>query len=299
MGHGSPTWDSGATMLGYSHPSMPPRVPTARTLPGRSRPGRLRLLDRYLELREQALLEPGGSTWDSALYADIGVGDQAHTTAEWAAWLRTRQPQAEVVGVDATGWRVEAARRDHAAEGLRFVQGNFVAPGHPPLRVVRAMNLLRGYAAAEVSAAWRSMGLDLLPGGLLVEGCTDQPGAVLVAHLLRRTSRGLEHQGLLFATDRSRGFAPAMFRGPLPRAVRGRTDPGAETRAFLDRWTAAWEPTRGLGGPPAMLSASAATLRASGEAVDASPDLLEAGMLVWRAPALVSAFSLALDAGTP
>lgn len=278
---------------------MASRPPPHRNLPGRSLPGRLRLLDRYLALAEARLLGRRDGPWTRAACADIGLGERAHTTAEWAAWLRTRWPQSEVLGIDSAGWRVEAARAQHSGPGLRYLQGSFAPPIPEPLRMVRAFNLLRGYTATEVPAAWRAMGCALLPGGLVVEGNTDQTGAALVAHLLRRTPSGLDHEALLFATDLSRGFAPAMFRGMLPRRVRERDDAGLTVRAFLDRWTQAWEPTRRAPSTGAMLRDSALALAASGEPLDAEPKLLQQGLLLWRSPALRVAFSLALPAGSP
>ncbi len=278
---------------------MAPQPPASRSLPGRSRPGRLRLLDGYLELREASLLARQDGSWAGAACADVGLGERAHTTAEWAAWLRTRWPHSRVLGLDSEAWRVQAARSEHGGPGLRYAQGSFAPPVPEPLRVVRALNLLRGYPEAEVAAAWGAMARDLLPGGLLVEGGTDQPGSVMVAHLLRRSSAGLEHEGLLFATDSSRGFAPAMFRGMLPRRVRARGGPGEPVRAFLDRWVGAWEPTRQLDEPASMMAASVDALAQAGEAVDPDPALLERGVVLWRAPALRGAFSLAHPAGSP
>ncbi len=278
---------------------MPPRTPQHRNLPGRSSPGRIHLLDRYLALAEPKLLGRSDGLWAGAACADIGLGERADTTAEWAAWLRARWAGLEVLGIDSAGWRIDLARAQCGGPGLRYVQGSFAPPTPEPLRLVRAINLLRGYPAEESPAAWLAMGRDLLPGGLLVEGSTDQPGAVLVAHLLRRTPQGLTHEGLLFGTDLSRGFAPAMFRGPLPSQLRGGNALGLQARAFLYRWTQAWEPTRDRRTPGARMTASALALALADEAADASPDLLNQGLLVWRSPALREAFSLALPLESP
>jgi len=279
---------------------MPQDTPPAtRRIPGRTRPGRLRLLDRYLALREQLLLTRRDGPWATAACADIGLGEQAHTTAEWAAWLRDRWPGIEVLGIDSEHWRVDNARREHSGPGLRYACASFAPSPPEPLRLVRALNLLRGYPDHELPTAWGAMARDLLPGGLLVEGSTDQPGAALGAHLLRRTDRGLEHEALLFATDLTRGFAPAMFRGVLPHRMRARGDHGATARAFLDRWTTAWEPTRSSADPAAMFRRSVRALADAGEPVEADEPLLEQGLMLWRAPTLAGHFSLDLAAGSP
>ncbi len=228
--------------------------------------------------------------WAAAPCVDVGLGQQAHTTREWATWLRGRWPHVSVVGIDNLPERVQSARAHTPADGLRYEVGAFVPPGQQPLRLVRALNLLRGYPEGEVRAAWRAMGRGLLPGGLLVEGGTDKTGSVLVTHLLRRTDTGLEHEAMLFATDLSRGFAPAMFRGVLPRLVRSRDGPGLAVRGFLDRWTACWERTPTSARPEERFRASARRVRAA---------QLYPGLLRWQTNLADCRFSLAPDEPPP
>lgn len=277
---------------------MPPTAQPRHTR-GKSRPGRLRLLDRYLEAAEAPLLTRCDGSWAGAVCLDVGLGEQAHTTMEWAARLRRHHPNLRFLGIDNDPTRVHNAVTHHSTPGLDFALGGFAPTTAQPLRLVRALNLLRAYPTAEVPEAWAAMGAGLLPGGLLVEGGTDKQGVVLVAHLLRRQERRLSHEGLLFAVDGSRGFAPAMFRGVLPIRLRARPGPGDSTRAFLDRWTQAWEPTRELEDPLARLAASAAVLLEAGEPVEDDQALWARGLLRWRPAALEACFSLALPAPTP
>ncbi len=255
-------------------------APTPRPTRGRSRPGRLRLLDRYLELCEADLLARRDGPWAQARVVDLGLGAQAHCTQQWAHWLQRRWPQLDLVGVDQDPRRVGRARRHHPASNLSYQQGGFDLEQLGPLRLVRALNLLRGYDAAQVPAAWDSMGAPLLPGGLLVEGSTDQAGSALAAHLLRRSRSGLLPQALLFASDFSAGFAPAMFRGVLPRLLRD----DAATLAFLDCWTQAWRPHRGQGRPGAIFARAARAVCTSTPEIPPHEELWNAGILIWRAP---------------
>ena len=265
-----------------------------RTTRGKSRPGRLRLLDRYLREAEGALLARRDGAYAHARCVDVGLGASAHTTVEWTTWLRTHWPELQVLGIDNDPQRVHAALTHHGRPGLRYVEASFAPRAQEPARLVRAINLLRDYCDSEVATAWAAMARDLLPGGLLVEGSTDKQGRVLVAHLLRRRPNLLEHEAMLFATDLSRGFAPPMFRSVLPRALRARTGPGAQVRAFLDHWTAAWSQGHARAEPPVEFARAAQALRGDGSPVHSEPSLPQEGILVWRAPTLHRAFSLAL-----
>jgi hypothetical protein len=142
------------------------------------------------------------------------------------------------------------------------------------------MNLLRVYPAEAVAQAHAQLGARVLPGGLVVEGSTDTPGRVLVAHLLRRSDVGLVREGLLFHTDFRRGFAPRLFRDWLPRDLRRRVKPGEFVFDFLADWEAAWTPVRGE--PRAAFRESVRGLASRVPGVEIDPWLLDNGYLVWR-----------------
>jgi hypothetical protein len=242
---------------------------------GKSRPGRLRLLDAWLVATERPLLERRGGPWARAAAVDLGFGAVPWTTREWAGALRAVRSDLEIIGVEIDPARVAGARQLQTP-GLRFVEGGFDLRGLGPLRLVRAANVLRQYPPEAVAGAHRAMGAALLPGGLLLEGTTDRGGAVAVAHLLRRAEAGLTREGLLFTTDFSAGFAPAMFARYLPRDLQPGRRPEPAVAAVLAAWTEAWRTERGA--PPALaFERSLATVRLESEgfaAVFAAPGAL-------------------------
>ncbi len=218
---------------------------------------------------------------------DVGFGEHPWTTLESARVFRELNPRLPVVGVELEPSRVEAAQA-HADGLTHFRQGGFSLPLLPgeTVRLLRTMNVLRGYRSEEVSAIHRTLGETLLPGGLLVEGSTDTPGAVLVAHLLRRGPEELVREALLFHTDFSRGFAPVLFRDWLPRDFRRRVKPGEPIHDFFAVWTAAWREAREAGhtAPPEAFRHSLPRLAQRLEGVSTEPWLQEHGYLLWRPP---------------
>lgn len=236
---------------------------------------------------ERELLTREGGAWARAAFVDVGFGEHPWTTLESARAFRELNPRLPVVGVELEPARVEAAQA-HGDDLTHFRQGGFALPLHPgeTVRLLRAMNVLRGYRSEEVPAIHRTLGAALLPGGLLVEGSTDTPGAVLVAHLLRRGPEELVREALLFHTDFSRGFAPVLFRDWLPRDFRRRVKPGEPIHDFFAAWTAAWQEAREAGHrvPPEVFRHSLLRLASRLEGVSTEPWLLEHGYLLWRPP---------------
>ncbi len=236
---------------------------------GRTRPGRLARLDAWLGATEGRLLARRDGVWARAVTVDLGLGDEPATSVELS---RLVQP---LVVVDHAEARVESAR----AAGLDARLGGFDLPlrEDEPARVVRAMNVLRGYRPKELAGARYRLGERLLPGGLLLEGSSDALGGVLVVYVLRKGEAGLHPEGILFSTDFTRGFAPRLFEGWLPRDLRRLEGAGA-LRAFLGRWTAAWAAARAEGqrAPRAAFAAAAARLP------DVDPSRAALGDLLWR-----------------
>lgn len=262
-------------------------APLDRKTRGRTSHGRLSALDAYLCRYERALLARDEGPWRGAAVVDLGFGEHPWTTLESARAFREINPNLRVLGVELDPSRVEVAAA-HVDPLTEFRQGGFELPLRPgeAVRLIRAMNLLRGYPAESIPEIHRTLGDALLEGGLLVEGSTDTPGAVLTAHLLRRGPAGIEREALLFHTDFTRGFAPLLFRDWLPRDLRRRVRPGEPIHDFFAAWTAAWQGARASSraAPPEAfrLSGLAFAERLAGVSTDAW--LLGNGYLLWRPP---------------
>jgi hypothetical protein len=216
---------------------------------------------------------------------DVGFGEHPVTTLEAAAAFRALHPALPVVGVELEAHRVEAAQA-HADAHTRFVQGGFTVPlgEGERARLLRAMNVLRGYPEERVGEAHRLLGEALLPGGLLVEGSADPEGGITAVHLLRRGEAGLTREALLLHTDFTGGFAPVRFRDWLPRDLRRSVRPGTEIHALLQAWTQAWQEVRAEGhtAPADAFAASVRLLATRDARVDAEGWLVEGGYLKVR-----------------
>jgi len=249
-----------------------------RTTRGRTRPGRLRALDAYLLRFEAPLLAQG-----SGPFIDLGFGETPATTLEAAAAFRQLDPVLEVHGLEIDPLRLQAAAR-HQDARTHFQLGGFERlTSLGPARLIRAMNVLRGYRTEELAPAHEALGAALSQGGLAVEGSADPDGGLLTCHLLRKKPTGEVHrEALLFFTAFERGFAPLQFRDWLPRDLRRRVLPGEPIHTLLKQWTDAWEATRSTQPTPQRaFSASVQTLAALGE-VAADPWLWESGYLLWH-----------------
>lgn len=241
---------------------------SSRKVRGRTSPGRLRGLDAYLLGPRRALLaSPGG------LFVDFGFGERPDTTLELADAILPLNPSARIVGVEHEPYRVAAAAAQARPE-VAFVLGGFEevkALGERP-RLVRAMNVLRGYRPEELPALRGTLRCALSPDGLLIEGSSDEGGDVLTAHLISPET----YLGLLLFTSFTRGFAPWMFRDWLPRELRRSAAPGSAAHALFSRWTNCWEAVRAM---PGGRELSTAFQRS---AADAGLHCLGEGMALWR-----------------
>ncbi len=235
---------------------------------GRTRAGRLGLLDQWL-LRDPS---PTGRGWREApgegtsppLLVDVGLGDDPVTTVELFVAVH---PPATVIGVDVDELRVRRAQ-SHARPGLEFrLCRDWRLDLSRPADLIRAVNVLRGYPEAEAADATRALTAQLAGGGLLLEGSTDVDGALGCVHRWRKHGAAIGHEGLLFFTDFSRGFAPRMFRDVLPRDLRRSVKPGTEIHRFLEAWQAAFETKPEREEPPAAFARTARQLRDAGEPV--------------------------------
>lgn len=264
---------------------------------GRTAPGRLAALDRFLVHEKRALLARAEGPFAAAPFIDVGFGEHPWTTLEAAAAYRSIKADLQVVGVERAAHRAEAAVHVslEVPPGVRFVEGSFetLSAIAPPARLIRMMNVLRGYPESEVSPAHRCLGAALVPGGLLVEGSADPTGSLLTCHLLRRADaegppRPLVDEGLLFFTDFRHGFAPRQFRDWLPRLYRRNAGPDTNVGGFLNAWTAAWTQARNEAGsrlaPPEAFARSIEVLVGRGAPVVNDAWHRKNGYLVWQAP---------------
>ncbi len=250
-------------------------APPDRHTRGRTRAGRLAALDAWLLGTERPLLEAPGD----APVVDVGFGAEPWTLLEWAEALRSVNPALAVWGRERDAAALRTAAGPCAASGIRLQEGGFDLNGIAPARLVRAMNVLRGYTEDEAARAHALLGAGLAEGGLLVEGSASEDGSLCTAHLLRRVQGTLRHEALWFSTDFTRGFAPVQFRDWLPRDLRRSVKPGTPIHAFLQRWTAAWESVRPRRSPPEAFGASLDVLANAGEPLRRTPSL--ASQFTW------------------
>ena len=261
--------------------------PRSRRTRGKSCPGRLSRLDSWTCHHAEALLRRSDGRWAKAVVVDLGIGARPWTTIETARAYRQLKPDLELIGVDNDPLRVTNAQA-HAIPGVSFREGGFALPLAPtePARLIRAMNVLRQYRRDDVAAAHHAMSRHLLEGGLLIAGSSNRQGETLVALLLRGVPGGLQREGLLFATDFSKGFAPRMFRRTLPRDLRAGAHPIGPIQDFLSLWHAAWRSARTSRntGQTEVFIESAQRLAERVSGVDTDPWSLSNGILVWRTP---------------
>lgn len=249
----------------------------ARLTRGKTKPGRLDALDRVLLRLDPPVpdIEPLG--WD------LGFGAHPHTTLAWAEHLAQAGWNAQLLGLEAHEGRARFAAR-HSTTRCRFahLDDSRPAPWDRKPRWIRAMNLLRQYPAEQASAWHQRWIAQLATDGHLIEGTCSSDGAVLVAHWMRKTETGFLRKALIFYTNFQQGFAPLLFGDRLPKDLRAHARQPGAIGDFLRRWTAAWQPQRGLG-PQASFLASAHAMQQANEGVQAWSDA-QGAVLVWSPP---------------
>ena len=104
-------------------------VAQAAAYSGRTAPGRLAWVDRYLLLKELSLFADDEPS-TTRVFCDIGLGDDATTTLELAAALQQDADAPLVVACEADANRCAAAREACAAAGVvvRQTDGSFTLP---------------------------------------------------------------------------------------------------------------------------------------------------------------------------
>jgi hypothetical protein len=194
---------------------------------------RLRRIDRYL-VTLPALAVP------APLIVDLGFGARPWTTLELADRVRRGRPDARVLGLEIDKDRVAEALAG-ARAGVTFGFGGFEVPtpGGEPVDVIRALNVLRQYDAAEVPAAWARMVQRLSPTGVLVEGTCDELGRVA-------SWVDVDHEGprRFTVSLRLTGLErPGVVAERLPKVLIHRNVPGEPVHALLAALDAALRTT--------------------------------------------------------
>lgn len=218
--------------------------PAGKATRGTTGTNRLRRVDRFIGASDAL------ATASSPLIVDLGYGANGVTTLELASRLHRVREDVRVVGIELDPERVAVANRQltavragetHFAPDLdvTFLQGGFdvPTPDGSPATVIRALNVLRQYDEADVSAAWRAMASRLAPEGLLVEGTSDEIGRVASwvsldsAAQPQRFTLSLGLRGL---------DSPSIVAERLPKALIHRNVPGEGVHEVLQRLEREW-----------------------------------------------------------
>lgn len=198
---------------------------------GTTHPNRLRRVDRWIAGTQAARLRDAVRP----LVVDLGFGHRPVTTVELCHRLSAVRPDVEVIGLEIDPDRVAAATAHTDPPRLTFDLGGFELAGHRPV-LVRALNVLRQYDAAAAADAWTTMCARLAPGGLLIEGTSDEVGR-------RACWVALDASGpltLTLAAHIGSLERPGELAERLPKALIHRNVPGERVHEFLTAFDAAW-----------------------------------------------------------
>jgi hypothetical protein len=198
---------------------------------GTTAPNRLRRVDRWLVGTQSARLRDAVDP----LVVDLGFGASPVTTVELADRLKDVRRDVRVLGLEIDPDRVTAALPFADPPRLEFARGGFELAGRRPV-LVRALNVLRQYDEPAADEAWRGMRAQLAPGGLLVEGTSDEIGR-------RACWVALDASGpltLTFATRVAGIERPSDLAERLPKSLIHRNVPGEPVHAFLTAFNRAW-----------------------------------------------------------
>ncbi|MDQ1131069.1 class I SAM-dependent methyltransferase [Microbacterium sp. SORGH_AS_0888] len=217
--------------------------PSGRITRGTTGTNRLRRVDRWIA-RHPALRTAG----PDPLVVDLGFGASAVTTLELEARLHRARGDVEVHGIEIDPARVISARAHlrRVREGttpfrpdarVSFDRGGFEVPVPRAPRIIRAMNVLRQYHEEDVPAAWRQMTARLEPGGILVEGTSDEIGRVSTW-----VAVGADAHPLTFTVSLRLAALedPSIAAERLPKALIHRNVPGERVHELLDALDREW-----------------------------------------------------------
>ncbi|MBO1769581.1 class I SAM-dependent methyltransferase [Agrococcus sp. TF02-05] len=273
--------------------------PTGRITRGTTGVNRLRRVDRWIAAQPAARV-PG------CLVVDLGYGASATTSLELHERLSRGNPAVEVLGLEIDPARValataelEAARaagperygRAIAADArVSFALGGFEVPAPRSPHVIRAMNVLRQYDEHEVAGHWAAMLGRLAPGGLLVEGTSNEVGRVCSWVALDATGpRSLSIALKVDELGSDAMEAPSVVAERLPKALIHRNVPGERVHALLTELDRAWASLAPLAdfGATQRWVATVGRMRDTGWPVHGSPARWRLGELTvaWEAVA--------------
>jgi SAM-dependent methyltransferase len=247
-------------------------MPEGRITRGTTGTNRLRRVDRWIAA------SPAFLRADAPLVVDLGYGAAPWTAAELFDRLRRVRPLTRVVGIEIDPARVAAAEAQ-TRPGLEFVLGGFElpVPGGGAPDVVRAMNVLRQYEEGEVAEVWRRMAARLAPGGLLVDGTSNEVGRI--ASWVGVSAAGPE---TFTISLRLAGLDhPGIVAERLPKALIHRNVPGERIHALLTELDRFWAHAAGYAefGPVQRWTETVARLSGAGWTVRTPAKRLRLGEL--------------------
>lgn len=225
---------------------------------GTTNPNRLRRVDNFIAYRCGDLLARAAAP----LVVDLGYGATPVTALELRARLaHAVRADVAVVGVEIDPVRVADAQPVADPPLLQFRRGGFELAGLRPV-VVRAFNVLRQYAEADVAGAWRTMTAALAPGGMLLEGTCDELGRI-ASWVCLDVSGPLTLTLSARLSDLDR---PATFAERLPKALIHHNVPGHPVHELLRAVDDAWDASASYAsfGPRQRWLRTVSALRADG-----------------------------------
>lgn len=242
----------------------------------------LRRVDRWIAATQASRLR----SVRRPLVVDLSHGASPVTTVELFVRLRAVRPSIEVVGLEIDPVQVAAGQAilttsglldTFPNSGLSFRQGGFELPLDRPPILVRAFNVLRRYDEPTAWAAWDRLRSGLAPGGLLIEGTSDELGRRAVWISLGREGP----RSITFGAHLGSLLRPSELGERLPKTLIHRNVPGERVHALLTDFDRCWaiaEPQSVLG-PRQRWLAAVESLARSWPVVTRSP---AGGRTRWR-----------------
>jgi SAM-dependent methyltransferase len=265
-----------------------PRRPAGTVTRGTTAPNRLRRVDRWMTHALRPVLR---APTHPPVVVDLGYGATPVTTVELRHRMAAVRPDVQVLGLEISPERVAAAQPYAAPPALDFALGGFEVPVPQPATVVRAFNVLRQYDEEQVPHAWHQVVRGLAPGGVLVDGTSNEVGRLASWVRVHRSAAGVpEPRSLTLAWRLSSGLdRPSAVAERLPKVLIHRNVPGEPVHHALTALDRAWDRAAPLAsyGTRQRFRATAQTLREEGWPVLDGPSRWRLGELTldWSAVA--------------
>jgi len=219
------------------------------------------------------------------IVVDLGFGRMPITTIEMANCFWRHNPNIHVVGIERDSERLAAAA-PYTMAGLSFRRGGFNLPIQPnePVRIIRAMNVLRQYTPEESWEAHNKLVSQLDEGGMLIEGSSDPFGQIIAVVILRKRNGQLASEGMVLSTNFRQGCHPSVFQPHLPRHLIQRMCSPEPIFQFFQEWRCAYDQTISTGswGCRQHFVESCRLLSSRIPGVVDHQRLLRRGYLLWR-----------------